>query len=198
MKNLPAENDALSEYGPAMLECLPQERAIIEGIFAGKTGAQAARDAGHECSTPEAYARVAHRALHRDRVQAAIVEFTAKAARTLGPMAIRAQSDILSTINHKDRAKVSIAVLERISPTVQRSDINVRHEIVDHDGEAIAQLRMLKALNVTREKLQDVFGFSGLSRYEKLLALEDARTAPPIDAEFTDIDADIAEQMKEL
>lgn len=179
------------DFGPAMLACLERERILITGIFEGLSGAEAARRAGYECTSPENFARVAHRALHRDRVQAAIVEYTAKAARTLGPMAIRAQSDILSTINHKDRAKVSIAVLERITPTVQRTEatLEVTHK-VDHDGEAIAQLRMLKALNVTREKLQDVFGFSGLSRYEKLLALEDARTAPQfVDAEFTEIDA---------
>ena len=199
MKNLPAELDE-EIYGPAMSACLPQERAIIEGIFAGKTGAQAARDAGHECSTPEAFARVAHRALHRDRVQAAIVEYTAKAARTLGPMAIRAQSDILSTINHKDRAKVSIAVLERITPTVQRTDINVTHQ-VDHRQDALIQLKALLALGVARERLEELFGFTGLPMLERQLADE---TKPPIDAEFTvvapvdELDADIQRQMKDL
>ena len=200
MKNLPAEQDEES-YGPMMQACLPQERAIIEGIFAGLSGAEAARQAGHECSTPEAFARVAHRALHRDRVQAAIVEYTAKAARVLGPLAVRAQSDILSTVNHKDRGKISVAVLERISPTIQRVDAHVLHEIVDHRQDALIQLKALLALGVARERLEELFGFTGLPMLERQLA--DETKTPIIDASFVEIapdelEADIERQMKDL
>jgi hypothetical protein len=52
------------------------------------------------------------------------------------------------------------------------------HHHVDHDAETIAQLRMLKSLDVPRAKLEEVFGFTGLSRYERLLDIEDAKRRP--------------------
>jgi len=104
-------------------------------------------------------------------------------------MAIRAQSDILGTINHKDRAKVSIAVLERITPTVQRTDAHVTHEIVDHRQDALNQLRSLKALGVAREPLEELFGFTGLPMLERQLAADEAKQ--PIDVEFTELAPEI-------
>ena len=59
------------------------------------------------------------------------------------------------------------------------------HEIVDHRKDALAQLRTLKALNVSRDKLEELFGFTGLPMLEAQLAEQE--TTQPIDAEFTEI-----------
>ena len=45
-------------------------------------------------------------------------------------------------------------------PTLQRIDVNVKHETVNRDAEAVAYLRKLKALGVSREKLEEELGFS--------------------------------------
>jgi len=47
-------------------------------------------------------------------------------------------------------------------------------------------LRKLKALGVERSKLEEELGYSDLPRYERLLELEDAKSAmaPVIDAEY--------------
>jgi hypothetical protein len=55
-------------------------------------------------------------------------------------------------------------------------DVNVSGEITfSHTDAALDDLRALKALMVPREKLVEVFGFSGLDRYEKMLAVADQR-----------------------
>ncbi len=164
------------DYGPAMTACLPKERAFVLALLDGKTGAQAARQAGYgvEGSTAETFARIAHRTLTRNRVIEALAEQSRKTIRSLAPSAIQAVKDILTTTNHKDRAKVALNVIERVDPTVQRVDAHVTHEIVDHRQEALTQLRALKALGVTREKLIELFGFTGLPMLEQQLERQDA------------------------
>lgn len=205
MNALVAQDDEADDYGPAMMACLPKERAFILAVLEGRSGAQAARQAGYGAeggSSADTYARIAHRTLSRNRVIDALAEQSRKTIRSLAPSAIQAARDILTTTNHKDRAKVALNLIERVAPTETKHTVTVEHK-VDHDGEAVAQLRMLKSLNVARERLEEVFGFTGLSRYEKMLSLEDAKSKPPIvDAEFTvvdtDIDQSIAEEMSKL
>ncbi len=203
-KQLVPADDEVNDFGPCMQACLPKERQFILHLLEGKSGAQAARLAGYgaEGSTAETFARISYRTLSRGRVTDALAEQSRMTIRSLTPSAIQAVKDILTTTNHKDRAKVALNVIERVDPIVQKTEVTVTHT-VDHDGEAVAQLRMLKSLNVAHERLEEVFGFSGLSRYEKLLALEDAKSNPSIvDADFTvvdtDIDAAIAKEMSEL
>ena len=86
--------------------------------------------------------------------------------------------------------KAANTVLERIDPTVQRLDVNVKHETIDRDREAVAYLRKLKALGVSREKLEEELGYSDLPRYERLMMLEDATKsgAAVIEAEYVVIE----------
>ncbi len=199
-KSLVTAEDA-DDFGPAMLACLPKERAFILALLEGKAGAQAARQAGYGAedgsSTAETMARIAHRALTRNRVIDALAEQSRRTIRSLAPSAIQAVKDILTTTNHKDRAKVALNLIERVDPTVQRVDAHVTHEIVDHRQEALTQLKALKALGVAREKLIELFGFTGLPVLERQLDQQ----APAIDAEFievSDVDLDIEAAMKDL
>jgi phage terminase small subunit len=181
------------DYGPAMQACLPKELAFILALLEGRNGAQAAREAGYGnndgTTSAESFARIAHRTLTRGRVIDALTEQSRKTIRSLAPSAIQAVKDILTTTNHKDRAKVALNMLERVDPVVQRIDAHVTHEIVDHKQEALIQLRSLKALGVAHEKLEELFGFTGLPMLEKQLAEQDANQ--PIDAEFTEIKPEI-------
>lgn len=188
---VPPETD---DFGPAMSACLPKERAFVLALLEGRSGAQAAREAGYGnengSSSAETMARIAHRMLTRGRVVDALAEQSRKTIRSLAPAAIQAAKDILTTTNHKDRAKVALNMIERIDPTVQRVEGHMTHEIVDHRLEALTQLKTLKALGVAREKLEELFGFTGLPMLEKKLQQQEREQ--PIDAEYTEIsDSDL-------
>ena len=50
-------------------------------------------------------------------------------------------------------------------------DLNVSGEVtINHTDSAVSDLRVLIGLRVPREELEKLFGFSGLERYEKMLA----------------------------
>jgi hypothetical protein len=100
---------------------------------------------------------------------------TRKQIRSSAPEAIAAVREIIANPDHRDRLKAAQTVLERIEPTMQRLDVHVKHELVDREQEAINYLRKLRELGVSREKLEEELGFSDLPRYERLLALEDAK-----------------------
>ena len=134
-------------------------------------------------------ARIAYRLRHENpRVQAAIAEMVHLAVRDLAVDGFKTLRDIMKQgAFHPQAAKVALALVERVSPTVTRTDINMRTEIVDHRQEAVIQLKTLKALGVPRDKLEELFGFSGLPMLERQLAQQEAKDNPPVDAEFTEI-----------
>jgi phage terminase small subunit len=170
--------------------CAPRERAFVHHLMTLKPErgfkVQAARLAGYRASTAHNMNSLAQRLLKSPRVVALIAELTPKRIHAMAPNALEAYEEILADRDHKDRHKIATSVLERISPTVQRHDINVRHEIVDRDKDMVAYLRKLLALGVSREKLIEELGYSDLPRYERLLALEDASKSagPVIDADY--------------
>ena len=67
----------------------------------------------------------------------------------------------LSRSGHGDRSHVDVNVTGTVT--------------VNHTDSAIEDLRRLKALGAPREKLVEVFGYTGLDRYEKMLASQDAK-----------------------
>jgi phage terminase small subunit len=198
----PVDNDA--DYGPLMSTAIPKERLFVLASLEGKSQAQASREAGFGnadgTTSAESFARIGHRLLTRSRVIDALAEQSRKTIRSLAPAAISAVRDIITTTNHKDRAKISLAILNRVDPEITRTDINVTHEIVDRTKVAIEHLKRLKDKGANREFLLNEFGPIGLAHYETLLAA-DAKASPVIDAEFTEVpndaelDAQIAKEM---
>ena len=69
------------------------------------------------------------------------------------------------------------AVFPRREPAFHRRETHhtVTVEHIDHDVEAVNQLRLLKSEGAAREQLEIYFGKNGLTRFERLLALEDTR-----------------------
>jgi len=151
---------------------------------------QAARLAGYgKGSTPHDLNATTQNLLRNPRVIDLIEEVARKQIRSSSPEAIAAVREIIADSEHRDRLKAANVILERIEPTMQRLDVRVKHETVDRDAEAVAYLRKLKSLGVSREAMEQELGFSDLPRYERLLALEDAKNAlPVIDAEYAVID----------
>ncbi len=187
---MPEEDEDL---GPAMEALSPSQRAFVRIYLdgTGKSAAESAKLAGYgtENSTSAIYAAIAMRLKSSKKIRAAMAEEFQNLAPTMAAKAAKALNDILTTAGHKDKAKVALALYERIAPTVQKIDIDVTHR-VDHEAEAMNHLRSLKALGVARDRLVEVFGEFGLQRREKLLALETPKQTP-VDVEFSEVEEEI-------
>lgn len=154
----------------------------------GANGAAAARAAGFSDTKEGAKVR-AFELLHRGEIQDALKDLCQKYLFSLAPRAMVKLSGLLDSENERVALKATDMVLARTGFSERTAlDVNVSGEVrhVDHTQAAVADLRRLRDLGVPRDKLVETFGFSGLSRYEKLLAIEDKRNAP-IDAEFTEV-----------
>jgi hypothetical protein len=132
---------------------------------------------GTSTSTPQSWSVIASRLAHDDKILAAIFEEDQRRIRSSAPRAVMALQNLLEDPSHKDHARGIGMVMDRVHPVETRQVIDVTHRVDDHLAETLHHLRYLKSLNVTREKLEQEFGYTGLGRYENLLALEDAKTA---------------------
>ena len=179
----------INGWGPAMEVLDDRRKAFVLELYAAPLGqgsaAGAARRAGFGTAKSSALSMevIASRLMHDDRVVAAFAEEDKRRIRRAAPRAIRALERLVEDPDHKDHARSISMILDRTHPVETRHEVSVVHR-VDHDAEAVAQLRTLKSLDVAREKLIEVFGFSGLGRYERLLeqeqARENAKSAPKL------------------
>jgi len=175
------------DFGPAMQACSDRERKFVWHylLLGGKgegAGAEAARRAGYS-DTAEAAKVRAHYLMHRERVITAMDEVGRTAFRGLLIPAIAAQRALIENKDHPDHAKAVGSTLSRLGLTERTGvDVNVTGQVtVSHTDAALADLRALLALAVPREKLVEVFGHSGLQRYERMLAVADQRAGPVIE-----------------
>lgn len=176
--------DDWSSFGPKMQALRDRERKFVWAYLinsmteVGANGAQSARDSGYSDVAEGCKVR-AHGLLHREDVQAAIQELAVRELRGLALPALAALSSILKKPDHPDRQKVALSVLSRIGLGEQSGiSLQVSGEVtVNHTDAALADLRVLLAMGVPREKLVETFGHSGLTRYERMLAELDAKQA---------------------
>lgn len=171
------------ELGPRMQALPERERKFVWFYLTNDgppNGAQAARDAGYSDASEGAKVR-AHALLHRERVILALEEVGKKAFRGLLGPAVKAAAQLIQNEKHVDHSKAVFTTLARLGLGEKSTlDVNVSGELqVNHTDQALNDLRTLLGLGVAREKLVEIFGFSGLSRYEKMLAEQDAR-APKV------------------
>lgn len=176
-----------TEWGPAMKALhSDKHRAFVLALYEIKPGygahVKAAKLAGFgtETSSSKSWSVIASRLAHDEKILAAIHEEDQKRIRASAPRAVGALARLVEDPSHKDHARGIAMVLDRVHPVETHHAVDVHHHVVDHSAEAVAQLRMLKSLHVPREKLEEVFGFSGLSRYERLLEIEDAKKLPRV------------------
>lgn len=185
-----ARKDDWGELGPAM-RALPNDRwrAFVEfyiaQTFTNKNrdnyGAQAAaaRAAGFgkPKTTPRAMAHIAWRLMSDDRMIAAIAEESRKLLRAGAPDAVKAVKNGVRDSSHKDHARFVGMVLDRVDPITSCQHVEVIHRTVDPDMEALEELRALRQLGTSREKLIELFGSNGLDRIERLEAADKLRRA---------------------
>jgi hypothetical protein len=171
------------ELGPRMQALPERERKFVWYYLTNEgppNGAQAARDAGYSDIAEGAKVR-AHALLHRERVIQALEEVGKKAFRGLLGPAVKAAAQLIQNEKHADHSKAVFTTLARLGLGEKSTvDVNVGGELtVNHTDSALADLRTLIGLGVAEEKLVEIFGFTGLSRYRKMLAEQEAR-APKV------------------
>jgi hypothetical protein len=82
-------------------------------------------------------------------------------------------------------------LLDRVDPVTTRQEISVTHKTVDMDQEGIEELRALRKLGVSHEKMVETFGGNGLARLEALEAADTAQraqNAKVIEGEAVDVE----------
>lgn len=187
------------QLGPAML-ALPNDRwrAFVECYLLEKPGrgaqTNAARRAGFGKPSTRALtmARIASRLMRDDRMVAAIAEETRKLLRGGAPEAAKAILELIRNPGHKDHARAIAMVIDRTDPVETRHHLDVVHKHIDPDQDAIEELRALRKIGASREKLVELFGYNGLERVEALEAADAARRADAakiIDAKVIDEEA---------
>ena len=177
-----------AELGPAMSALAnDRQRAFVEHAVEGTLSwAEAYRQAGYgKGSTAQTIARDASRLAHDERIQAALIEVGKTRLRSDLPAAIKAVGEIIRDKHHPQRLKAAEAVISRADPAVSRIDQNTKVEIIDHRQDALMQLKALKTLGVEREKLEALFGYSGLPILERQLAAMESKEA--LTVEYHDV-----------
>jgi phage terminase small subunit len=170
-----------------MAALTPRERRFVVELFMpGVTAASAAQIAGFGnedgTSKRETLARIARRKMTRPHIVAAIQEEQRHVVRALAPSAVRALREILGNRAHKDRLKAARTVFARTDP--EQVDHHHQHDhrvtVVDHEAETLKALRWMLDAGVPRKKLLEHFGFTGLSRYERMLEERERRDGPKL------------------
>jgi hypothetical protein len=200
MKKSARRKDDWPQLGEAM-RALPNNkwRNFVEFYLLEKPGygaqVNAARRAGFgkARTTPLNMARTASRLMADARIQAALAEEARKIVRGGAPEAANALLAMIRNPDHRDHARAVSMVLARTDPEVARTDISVTHKVIDEDEEAREELRALRVLGTTREKLLELFGPNGLARIEAQEAADIARPA----SQAKVIDVDFVEVMRE-
>jgi hypothetical protein len=181
---LPARRkEDFGQLGPAM-RALPNARwrefcYVLVSLPDGHGAlARAARAAGFgRRSTPTNLAKIAWKLSHDDRMIAAIHEESKKVVRVGHPAAARALINMVNDPEHKDHARAVAMLLARTDPEIAQHDLQVTHRVMDTDREGLEELRTMRQLGVSREKMLEIFGGNGLARLEKLEAADTDRRA---------------------
>ena len=94
-------------------------------------------------------------------------------------VAVRAVMNLVNDPTHRDHARGVSMVLDRVDPAQTHHLVDVQHHVqLDPDAEALAQYRACVAIGASPEKLEQLFGYSGLARLEQRDREERERAAP--------------------
>lgn len=191
MKKAAAVDDrTFGELGPCMRELSEQQRAFVRHYVAEAmikpygAATRAAIAAGyHKTRDGEGHQvrKHAYLLLHdktrSPKIVAAISEETQRITRMGAPEAVGALYKIVHDSTHPGHLKAIDMILSRTDPVISHHDLNVTHRVIDPDVEALEELRALKKVGASREKLLELYGPNGLDRIEELEAADAARRA---------------------
>ena len=169
------------------MKALPNDRYRAFVAFylmeAPRRGAQtnACRRAGFgkPTSSDNFFQRYANKLMSDERIQRAILAEAKKTLRGAAPEAVNALLNVIRDPKHRDHIRGVDMLLSRTDAVETHASITHYIE-VDHHREALDQLALMKRLGVAHEKLIEMFGYSGLGRYEQMLIERDG--APKVSA----------------
>ena len=155
------------ELGPRMQALPERERKFVWFYLTNEgppNGAQAAREAGYSDSADGAKVR-AHALMHRGRGDPGDGGGRPEGIPGVcwGP-AVRAAAQLIGSEKHPGPSKAVFTTLARLGLGEKSSvDVNVSGTLsINHTDQALNDQRVLVGLGVSREKLVEVFGFSGV------------------------------------
>jgi hypothetical protein len=172
------------DFGPRMQVLADRERKfVVEYLRNGGNGRQAAIDAGYSNAADGAKVQ-AHRMLHNNRVLDALDEHGRRAFRSLLAPTLAAAKAILDAPDHPGHERMVQSLLSRLGYGERAAvDVHVSGEVIlNHTDAAIADLRQMLALGIPEEKLEEIFGHSGLGRYRRMLEEQDRKSGRLIEA----------------
>ena len=171
------------ELGPAMRALVPMQRDFVRHLLTGKPGygaqTRAARLAGYgKHSTAATLSKHAHDLSRNPKIIAAIYEEAKKVIRGVGQAeAVAAIMHLIRDPEHRDHARAVAMVIDRTDPAISKHSVDVTHRVEDPDREALEELKALRNLGASRQKLIELYGPNGLDRLEMLEAAEIAQRA---------------------
>jgi hypothetical protein len=161
-------NDGWREFVYRYVREKPRKGALVA----------AARAAGFcKDSTPATAAKLAWKMAHDERAIAAITEESKKILRVAFPEGANALLNLIRDPEHREHGRAIGLLLERVFPAETRHSVEVVHKTIDPDQEALEELRALRQLGTSHEKLLELFGSNGLDRIERLEAADKLRRA---------------------
>jgi hypothetical protein len=163
--------DEPTELGPKMEACSERERKFVWAYLVnGGNQSEAARSAGYSDHLDACKVR-GHYLIHRQRVIDALQEVYARHLVGMAGPAIAALDALVRNDKHPDHAKAIGMVLNRAGMAERSAvDVNVNATVtLNATDSALEDLRILKALGTSREKLIETFGESALQRLEAML-----------------------------
>ena len=171
--------------GPAMRELSEMQRAFVRSLVTQRPGygalTRAAKAAGYgknsQGGAPANISKHAHDLSRNEKIIAAISEESKKVIRTAFPEAVSALLNMIRDVNHRDHARAVMALIDRCDPPQTKHSIDVVHRTIDPDREALEELKALRRLGTTKDKLLELYGPNGLDRLEALEALDNAQRA---------------------
>jgi phage terminase small subunit len=91
--------------------------------------------------------------------------------------AVVAVRNLVQDAAHRDHARAVGMVIDRVHPLTTHHSVDVVHRHENPDQVALEELKALRQLGATRDKLLELFGPNGLDRIEALEAAEIAQRA---------------------
>ena len=182
---LPAKVD-WGKYGPAMRALSEQHRRFALALatdpetMTGRTyGAhtRAARAAGYKELNAATIGKMAYQLAHDDRIKLAVQELARTRVELAAPLVAEKYIALLQNEDARDHGRAVMAGIERLVPITTTQKIDVTHRVIDPDQEALEELRALRQLGVSREKMIETFGENALPRLERLEAADNAKRA---------------------
>jgi hypothetical protein len=166
MKALP--NDQWRDFVYHYVRQPPRKGALVAAYRAAGYG---------KGGTPASQAKAAWLLAHDQRAIAAIAEESRKILHVAYPEGANALINLVRDPDHAGHVPALRMLMDRVFPAETRHNVEVTHKVVDPDQESLEELRALRSLGTSREKLVELFGTNGLDRLEMREAADTARRA---------------------